>query len=181
VVRGKWLLENILGAPPPPPPANIPALRENDEKGKPASVRERLEEHRNNPICSSCHARMDPLGFALENFDATGRWRTVGEGGTGIDASGTLPDGTRFNGPAEFRAALLAHRNEFVGTLTEKLLTYAIGRGVEYYDMPEVRKILTSANAKENRWSALIVGVVNSTPFRMSVVPQPAPAIEARR
>ncbi len=181
VVRGKWLLENILGAPPPPPPANIPALRENDEKGKPTSVRERLEEHRNNPICSSCHARMDPLGFALENFDATGKWRTVGEGGTGIDASGTLPDGTRFNGPAEFRAALLAHRDEFVGTLTEKLLTYAIGRGVEYYDMPEVRKILKSASAKENRWSALIAGVVNSTPFRMSVVPQQAPAVEARR
>ena len=181
VVRGKWLLENILGAPPPPPPANIPALRENDEKGKPTSVRERLEEHRNNPICSSCHARMDPLGFALENFDATGKWRTVGEGGTGIDASGTLPDGTRFNGPAEFRTALLAQRDEFIGTLTEKLLTYAIGRGVEYYDMPEVRKILQSANAKENRWSALIVGVVNSTPFRMSVVPQQATAIEARR
>jgi uncharacterized protein DUF1588/uncharacterized protein DUF1585 len=181
VVRGKWLLENILGAPPPPPPANIPALRENDEKGKPTSVRERLEEHRNNPICSSCHARMDPLGFALENFDATGKWRTVGEGGTGIDASGTLPDGTRFNGPAEFRAALVAHRDEFVGTLTEKLLTYAIGRGVEYYDMPEVRKILKSANANENRWSALIAGVVNSTPFRMSVVPQRAPANEARR
>jgi hypothetical protein len=181
VVRGKWLLENILGAPPPPPPANIPALRENDEKGKPASVRERLEEHRNNPICSSCHARMDPLGFALENFDATGKWRTVGEGGTGIDASGTLPDGTRFNGPAEFRTALLAHRDEFVGTLTEKLLTYAVGRGVEYYDMPEVRKILKSANAKENRWSALIAGVVNSTPFSMSVVPQQAPANEARR
>jgi hypothetical protein len=180
VVRGKWLLENILGAPPPPPPANIPALRENDEKGKPTSVRERLEEHRNNPICSSCHARMDPLGFALENFDATGRWRTVGEGGTSIDASGALPDGTRFNGPAEFRTALLAHRDEFVGTLTEKLLTYAIGRGVEHYDMPEVRKILKSANAKENRWSALIIGVVNSTPFRMSVVPQ-APASEARR
>ena len=181
VVRGKWLLENILGAPPPPPPANIPALRENDEKGKPTSVRERLEEHRNNPICSSCHARMDPLGFALENFDATGKWRTVGEGGTGIDASGTLPDGTRFNGPAEFRAALVAHRDEFVGTLTEKLLTYAIGRGVEYYDMPEVRKILKTANANENRWSALIAGVVNSTPFRMSVVPQRAPANEARR
>ena len=181
VVRGKWLLENILGAPPPPPPANIPALRENDEKGKPTSVRERLEEHRNNPICSSCHARMDPLGFALENFDAMGKWRTLGEGGTAIDASGTLPDGTRFNGPAEFRAALLAHRNEFVGTLTEKLLTYAIGRGVEHYDMPEVRKILKSANAMENRWSALILGVVNSTPFRMSVVPQQAAAIEARR
>ena len=181
VVRGKWLLENILGAPPPPPPANIPALRENDEKGKPTSVRERLEEHRNNPICSSCHARMDPLGFALENFDATGKWRAVGEGGTDIDASGALPDGTRFNGPAEFRTALLAHRDEFVGTLTEKLLTYAIGRGVEHYDMPDVRTILKSANAKDNRWSALIVGVVNSTPFRMSVVPQRATVHEARR
>jgi hypothetical protein len=124
---------------------------------------------------------MDPLGFALENFDATGKWRSVGEGGSGIDASGTLPDGTRFNGPAEFRAALLAHRDEFVATLTEKLLTYAIGRGVEYYDMPEVRKILKSATAKENRWSALIAGVVSSTPFRMSLVPQQAPATQARR
>jgi mono/diheme cytochrome c family protein len=171
VVRGKWLLENLLGAPPPPPPADVPALRENDEKGvKPTSVRERLEAHRNNPICSSCHSRMDPLGFALENFDATGKWRTS-EAGTPIDASGTLPDGTRFNGPAEFRAALVARRGEFIGTLTEKLLTYAVGRGLEYYDMPGVRAIIRQAAADDYRWSALLLRIVNSTPFQMSVAP----------
>jgi hypothetical protein len=176
VVRGKWLLENLFGAPPPPPPADVPALRENDEKGvKPASVRERLEEHRKNPICASCHARMDPLGFALENFDATGKWRATSEAGTPIDASGTLPDGTTFNGPAEFRQALKLRSNEFVATLTEKLLTYALGRGVEHYDMPAVRAILRQAAAEDYRWSALIRGIVASTPFRMSVV-QDAPA-----
>ena len=178
VVRGKWLLENLLGAPPPPPPADVPALRENDEKGvKPTSVRERLEEHRNNPICSSCHSRMDPLGFALENFDATGKWRTS-EAGTPIDASGTLPDGTKFDGPAEFRAALVARRGEFVGTLTEKLLTYALGRGLEYFDMPAVRAIMREAEASDYRWSALVLGIVNGTPFQMSVAPE-RPAVTA--
>jgi hypothetical protein len=181
VVRGKWLLENLLGAPPPPPPANIPALPENDEKGvKPSSVRERLEQHRNNAICSSCHARMDPLGFALENFDATGKWRTLSEANTPIDASGMLPDGTTFNGPAEFRAALLAHRGEFIGTLTEKLLTYAIGRGLEYYDMPAVRAIVRQAAGDDFRWSAIVRGIIGSTPFQMSVVPE-RPARAAAR
>ena len=179
VVRGKWLLENLLGAPPPPPPAVVPALRENDEKGvKPASVRERLEEHRNNPICASCHARMDPLGFALENFDATGKWRTVSEAGTPIDASGTLPDGTTFDGPAQFRAALVARRGEFVATLTEKLLTYAIGRGLEHYDMAAVRSVMRQAVADDHRWSALVLGIVTSTPFQMSIAPDiPAAAV----
>jgi hypothetical protein len=173
VVRGKWLLENLLGAPPPPPPADVPALPENDEKGvKPASVRERLERHRNNAICSSCHSRMDPLGFALENFDATGKWRTSSEADTPIDASGVLPDGTKFNGPAEFRAALLTHRGEFIGTLTEKLLTYALGRGLEYYDMPAVRAIVRQAAGDDYRWSAIVRGIVGSTPFQMSVVPE---------
>jgi hypothetical protein len=166
VVRGKWLLENILGAPPPPPPPNIPALRENDEGKTPTSVRERLEQHRTNAICATCHARMDPLGFALENFDATGRWRSVSEAGTPIDASGTLPDGTRFDGPAEFRAALVAHRGEFVGTLIEKLMTYGVGRGLEYYDMPAVRRVAREAAAGDFRWSALVLGIVRSTPFR---------------
>jgi hypothetical protein len=181
VVRGKWLLENLLGAPPPPPPAVVPALRENDEKGvEPASVRERLEEHRNNPICASCHARMDPLGFALENFDATGKWRTLSEAGTPIDASGTLPDGTTFDGPAQFRAALVARRAEFIATLTEKLLTYAIGRGLEYYDMAAVRSIMRQAAADDHRWSALVLGIVSSTPFQMSVASDVPAAAVAR-
>jgi hypothetical protein len=181
VVRGKWLLENLLGAPPPPPPANVPPLRENGEKGvRPESVRERLEEHRNNPICSSCHARMDPLGFALENFDATGKWRSTSEAGRSIDASGMLADGTTFNGPVEFRAALLAHRGEFIATLTEKLLTYALGRGLEYYDMAAVRSIVRQAAADDYRWSALVLGIVKGTPFQMSTAPDVSAATIAR-
>jgi cytochrome c5 len=182
VVRGKWLLENLLGAPPPPPPANVPALKENNEGGKPTSVRERLEEHRKNPVCASCHARMDPLGFALENFDAIGRWRAVDESGKPVDASGVLPDGTKFQGPAEFRRVLLAHRDEFVSTLTEKLLTYALGRGLESYDMPAVRAILRQAKADDDRWSSLIRGIVASVPFQMAMpVPRAAVAADARR
>jgi cytochrome c5 len=182
VVRGKWLLENFLGAPPPPPPANVPALKENNEGGKPASVRERLEEHRKNPVCASCHARMDPLGFALENFDAIGRWRSVDESGKPVDATGVLPDGTKFEGPAQFRTALLAHSDEFVSTLTEKLLTYALGRGLESYDMPAVRTILRRARPDDDRWSSLIRGIVASVPFQMAMpVPRPGAVADARR
>jgi len=171
VVRGKWLLENILGSPPPPPPANVPPLKENGKGGAaPTSVRQRLEEHRKNPVCASCHVRMDPLGFALENFDAIGRWRTS-EAKIPIDASGTLPDGTRFAGPAEFRRVLLAHREQFVATLTEKLMTYALGRGVEYFDMPALRKVLREAAPHDYRWSSLILGVVRSQPFQMRATP----------
>ncbi len=180
VVRGKWLLENLLGAPPPPPPANVPALKENGEGGKPTSVRERLEAHRKNPVCASCHARMDPLGFALENFDAIGRWRTVDEAGNPIDSSGVLPDGTAFVGPSEFRKALLARSDEFVAAVTEKLLTYAIGRGLEYYDMPAVRSIMRQAAPGAYRWSALVQGIVNSTPFQMRVVPPASGPTEAQ-
>ena len=167
VVRGKWLLENILGAPPPPPPANVPALPENVEGRPPTSVRERMEAHRRNPVCASCHAPMDPLGFALEGFDAIGRRRDVSASGATIDSSGTLPDGTPFDGPAEFRAALLTRADDFVSTLTEKLLTYALGRGLEYYDMPAVRRIVTQASAEEYRWTSLILGIVTSPPFQM--------------
>jgi hypothetical protein len=171
VVRGKWLLENILGSPPPPPPPNVPPLKENGEGGTtPTSVRQRLEDHRKNPVCASCHVRMDPLGFALENFDAIGQWRTS-EAKVPIDASGTFPDGTRFTGPAEFRRVLLGHREQFVGTLTEKLMTYALGRGVEYFDMPAVRKVLRDAAPHDYRWSSLILGVVTSEPFQMRAVP----------
>ena len=167
VVRGKWLLENLLGAPPPPPPPNVPALRENGEGAKPTTVRERIEAHRANPVCASCHAQMDPLGFALENFDAVGKFRTIdAEAKTPIDASGTLVDGQKFDGPAEFRRLLLTRQDDFVRTITEKLMTYALGRGVEYYDLPVVRQILRDAAAHGNRWSAIVEGIVSSAPFQ---------------
>jgi hypothetical protein len=171
-IRGKWLLENILGAPPPPPPPNVPSLKPKDDQGKVLSVRESLEAHRANPVCASCHARMDPLGFALENFDAVGKWRTV-DAGTTIDSSGALPDGTKFNGPGELRKILLRRPEEFVTTVTERLLTYALGRGVEYYDQPAIRKIVREAAPSEHRWSALVVGIVNSTPFQMRRTVEP--------
>jgi hypothetical protein len=165
--RGLWVLNNLLGAPPPPPPPNVPSLPEdNTEHGTSASMRERMERHRTNPVCASCHARMDPLGFALENFDGIGTWRAA-EGKTPIDASGTLPDGSHFQGPAGLRSILLSRREEFVQTVAEKLLTYALGRGVEYYDAPSVRKITRDAAAKDYRWSSLIGGIVNSAPFQL--------------
>ena len=165
-VRGKYLLTNILGTPPPPPPPNVPALKENGENGEPpTSVRARMEAHRKNPVCAGCHARMDPLGFAFENFTAIGKWRTT-DAGTPIDASGAMPDGTKFANPAQFREALLGHRDEFVRTVTERLLTYALGRGVEYYDMPAVRGILGSAAPGDYRWSSLVLGIVKSAPFQ---------------
>jgi hypothetical protein len=167
VVRGKWLLENILGAPPPPPPPNVPELVEDDAGGQPASVRERMEQHRRNPVCASCHSTIDPLGFALENFDAIGKWRATGQDGEPIDASGTLPDGRAFVGPVGLRDLLLSRREEFVSTATEKLLTYALGRGLEYYDAPAVRAIMRDAAPNEYRWSSIILGIAKSTPFQM--------------
>jgi len=173
-LRGKWLLENILGSPPPPPPNNVPSLKDRGEDGRILSVREQMEMHRKSPACSGCHARMDPLGFALENFDAIGRWRTTsGATDTPVDASGVLPDGTRFEGPAELRQLLLGRRGEFVNTFTEKLLTYALGRGVEYYDEPAIRKIIREAAPGQNRWSAIILGIAKSTPFQMRRLPAP--------
>ena len=166
VFRGKWLLENILGTPPPPPPPDVPPFPESDGKSQPTSVRARMEQHRQNPICASCHRMLDPLGFALENFDAIGALRTT-DAGAPIDPSGVLPDGTKFDGPAAFRKALLANRDVFMQTLTEKLLTYALGRGVEYYDMPAVRAIVREAGTGDDRWSAIIVSLVKSSPFQM--------------
>jgi hypothetical protein len=131
-----------------------------------------MEQHRANPVCSSCHSRMDPLGFALENFSAVGEWRNQ-EGGTPLDTSGALPDGTKFQGPGELRKALAAHPEQFVTTVTEKLLTYALGRGVEYYDQPAIRRILRDAAASEYRWSAIVLGIVKSTPFQMRRVEEP--------
>ena len=173
VVRGKYLLDNILGAPPPPPPPNVPALEETDAAGAGASVREQMEQHRRSPVCASCHTRMDPLGFALENFDGIGQWRDT-DGGGPIDASGLLPDGTAFTGPADFRAALLERRGEFVRTVSEKLLTYALGRAVGAPDMPAVRRILREAAPADHRWSSLILGIVESRPFQMRKAQQEA-------
>ena len=167
-IRGKWLLENILGAPPPPPPPNVPSLDETKTAdGKPLTVRQQMEQHRVNPACASCHRIMDPLGFALENFDPTGKWRTTDSSGDPIDASGVLPDGTKFDGPAELRKLLLNRPEQLVHTVTEKLLTYALGRGVEYYDAPAIRKIVGESAAEDYRWSSVIVGIVKSMPFQM--------------
>jgi hypothetical protein len=166
VLRGKWLLENILGTPPPPPPPDVPALRDKGENGRPQSVRERLEDHRRNPTCAACHAQMDPLGFALDHFDAVGKWREADEG-TAVDASGTLPDGSTFRGLDGLRTLLDSRREQFVATVTEKLLAYALGRGLEAYDMPAVRKIVRDAADDRHRWSSIVLGIVDSVPFRM--------------
>jgi hypothetical protein len=167
VLRAKWVLENMLGTPPPPPPGNVPPFpEEKGADGEPHSVRERLSQHRRNPVCANCHAPMDPLGFALENFDAVGKWRTL-DANAPVDASGVLVDGTSFTGPAELRQALIARGPQVVRTAAEKMLTYAIGRGLEAYDAPIVRQIQRNAAADGNRWSALIVAVVKSVPFQM--------------
>jgi mono/diheme cytochrome c family protein len=166
VIRGKWILENVLGVPPPPPPADVPALDDVKMAKRNASVRERLAEHRKNPTCAGCHRLTDPVGFALENYDAVGRWRTL-DGGEPIDPSGTLFDGTAFNGVADLQKAILNHSDMFVTTLAEKLLTFATGRGVEYYDGPALRKILRDARAEDYRFSSIVMGIVKSAPFQM--------------
>ncbi len=166
VVRGKWLLETILGTPPPPPPPNVPALEDRGEGGKVASVRERLERHRKNPACSGCHSVMDPLGFALENFDAVGRWRTS-DAGAAVDASGALPSGAKFEGVVGLRRLLIEQQDQFVDNVAERLLAYALGRGIEYYDLPAIRKVTRDAAPDNYRWSAIIMGVVKSAPFQM--------------
>src|SRR5690606_23460692 len=174
VLRGKWVMENVLGTPPPAPPPNVPALDENEPGAVARSVRERLEEHRANPACASCHDVLDPLGLALENFDAIGRWRTVEPGGA-VDASGQLADGTVVNGPIELREALAARPEQFVGVVVEKLLTYALGRGLTPTDMPTVRKIVRDAAEHDYRFSAIVLGIANSTPFRLKrAEPEPA-------
>jgi hypothetical protein len=168
VVRGKWILTNVLGMPPSPPPAVVPALKETSDSGKPLSMREQMELHRQNAVCASCHKLMDPLGFAMENFDAVGSWRTT-DAGTPIDASGLFIDGTPLNGVASLRQAVLKRPEVFVGTLTEKLLTYALGRGLDYHDMPAVRKIVRDAAAHDYKFSSLILGIAISSPFQQSM------------
>lgn len=165
VLRGKWILENLLGTPIPPPPANVPALKDNTVSST-LSVRERLAEHRANVACASCHNLMDPVGFSLENYDAVGRWRTVEEGKP-TDASGGLPDGSQFTGVTGLEHALRRRPELFVATLAEKLLTFALGRGVEPFDAPAIRKVVREARAKDYRFSSLIVGIASSTPFQM--------------
>lgn len=167
VGRGKWVLENVLGTPPPPPPPNVPELEPAGESGMVLSMRERMEQHRANPVCASCHRMMDPLGLALENFDAVGRWRPQMPGGGVIDAAGTMPDGTEFDGPAELRELLVQNPEMLATVVTEKLLTYALGRGIEYYDVPAVRRITRSVAEKDYGLASLVVEVVNSVPFQM--------------
>jgi hypothetical protein len=166
VIRGKWILNNILGSPPPDPPPNVPALSDQKTQAKMKTMRERMAQHRSNPACASCHSMIDPAGFALENFDAIGRWRTVDDSFNPIDPSGALPDGSAFKSFAEFRAALASRPERFAHTFTEKLLTYALGRGLEYYDMPAVRKILADTAPDAYRIQSIILGIVNSYPFR---------------
>jgi hypothetical protein len=174
VVRGKWILENILGVSPPAPPPDVPELVEPEHLATAVSMRDRMTAHRANPACASCHRMMDPLGLALENFDQAGRWRIVEESFDSrsasfvpIDTAGTLPDGTTFEGAAELRSVLVNRSDRFVATMTEKLLTYALGRGLESYDMPAIRTITREAARDDHRFSALVLGVVRSLPFQM--------------
>jgi hypothetical protein len=165
VLRGKWILENIFGTPPPPPLPNVPDLKDNTVAAN-LSVRERLAAHRANAACASCHNLIDPPGFALENFDAVGRWRTLEEGRP-VDVSGGLPDGATFSGVAGLEDGLLKRPEIFASALTEKLLTFALGRGVEHYDAPAVREIVREAKRDDYRFSSIIVGITKSTPFTM--------------
>jgi hypothetical protein len=167
VLRGKWILENLMGSAPPPPPPNVPPL-EAKPGAKPRTIRERMAAHRA-PGCVSCHQLIDPLGFALEGFDAVGAWRTH-EAGAPVDASSQLADGRAVNGVAELRAALAARPEAFIQTLTEKLMTYALGRGLQHYDMPVVRAIVRDAKARNYSFNAVILGIVRSVPFQMRAV-----------
>jgi hypothetical protein len=166
VERGKWMLTNLLGVPPQPPPPNVPALPDGGTDGQVVSLRERLEKHRANPVCAGCHRMMDPIGFAMENFDGIGRWRAK-EDGTPIDASGTLFTGAKLDGVAALRRELSSRPEVFVGVLTERLLTYASGRGLEHYDMPAVRNIVQDARSTNYRFSSIVLGVARSVPFQM--------------
>jgi hypothetical protein len=167
VQRGKWVLENLLGSPPPPPPPDIPTLESHQKEGVHLTMRQQMEQHRANPTCASCHSRMDPIGFSLENYDGDGKWRSKDSGAV-IDASGKMPDGATFSGPAGLKDLLLTkHRDEFISTFTEKLLTYALGRGVEYYDRPAMRAIIKDAASQNTTIPALIQSIVKSSQFQM--------------
>jgi hypothetical protein len=177
VLRGAWILERIMGTPPAPPPPNVEALKDNQAEAKALTVRELMATHRSQPTCFSCHGVMDPLGFALENFDATGKWRTRDrETLTPIDARAKMSDGTALNGPNDLRALLIRRPEQFVQTLTEKLMVYGLGRSIEYRDMPVVRQIIRDAARNHYAFASLVLGLVNSAPFRMAEVPLEGPA-----
>ena len=167
VLRGKYIISNLLNTPPLPPPAVVPSLDDSAPKDRPSTVREQLERHRANPVCASCHRNIDPVGFALENFDAVGQWRAKTREGLAIDSAGVLSDGTRIDGPVALRKALLSRPDAFVGTVTEKLLIYALGRGLEPVDMPVVRGIVRNAAAQNYAMQSILLGIVKSTPFQM--------------
>ena len=171
MVARKWLLDNVFGSPPPPPPANVPEFPENERGVPPKSVRERLELHRSNPVCAACHSTIDPLGFALEHFDAIGGWRTSDESGNPIDAVGRWPDGRELNGISDLRTMLVDPPEHFGATVTEKLMSYALGRRLEYYDRPAIRRIVRDAKADNFRWSSIIKGIVESPTFLMRKAP----------
>ena len=174
VIRGKWILENVFGAPPPPPPPNVPELKDDRDPRKVLPMREQLAAHRKNPACAGCHAQMDQLGFALENFDGIGEWRDVYASGARVDASAELPDGTKFNGPVELRKVLREHSDQFLTTMIEKMLTYALGRGLEANDAPAVRSIKRASAKDNNRFESIIHGIVTSTPFTMRMAVEEA-------
>jgi hypothetical protein len=174
VLRGKWVLERLLAAPPPPPPPNVNNVLDSPVAEDHLSFRQRLERHRADAACASCHRRMDPIGFGLENYDAIGAWREK-EGQQTIDATGEFLDGTRFHGPAELKEILLTqYRDDFLRCLTEKMLTYALGRKLDYYDAPAVAQIVEDLHRDDYRFSTLVVGIVRSEPFRFMITPQPA-------
>jgi hypothetical protein len=170
VKRGKWILENLMGSPPPPPPPNVPIFEEKQDRARPRTMRERMEEHRRNPTCANCHRLMDPIGLAMENFDGIGGWRAR-DGGVRIDASTQLADGTTVNGVVELRDALLRRPEVVVRTLTENLMTYALGRALTADDMPAVRAVMREAARSNYRFSAIVTGIVTSAPFRMRMRP----------
>jgi hypothetical protein len=165
VLRGKWVLENLLNMPPPPPPPNVPDL-DQTHIGADATLRQRMEVHRDNAVCASCHAKMDPIGFGLENFDAIGNWREK-DGKAPIDASGKLPNGKTFNGPTELAKLLRSQKDDFAECITEKMMIYALGRGLESYDRPALKKIAAGAAANQYRFSSIVLGIVKSMPFEM--------------
>jgi hypothetical protein len=170
VQRGKWIMEVLLGSPPPPPPADVPPFDDTKAAtatGKPLSTRERMEEHRKNPACMSCHKVIDPLGLALDNFDTLGAWR-IKDNGVPIDSNGVLYDGTKMTGPADLRQALLNHSEGLIRNFTDNLMSYALGRRIEYYDQPSIRAITRKAAQNGNRFSSFVLGIVNSPAFQMS-------------
>jgi hypothetical protein len=180
VFRGKYILSTFLNTPPPPPLPNVPTLEESNKEAAPKTVREQLERHRNNPTCASCHRVIDPAGFALEKFNSVGQWRETGEGGAVIDTGGVLADGSKVDGPVALRNAILSRPDAFATVLTERMMTYALGRGVEPSDMPVVRSIVRRAAQNNYRLSSIVQGIVDSAPFQMRTRLEPAETRVAR-